>query len=60
MQAKAEVAELKGRIEILKQMSADQEGTTATSPTLKPLSFPALSGIESVLATQASPQLGEE
>ncbi len=56
--AEAEVAKLQGESKILKQMSAEQEDATTISATLGPLSFPALSGIESGLATQASPQLG--
>ena len=58
MKAKIEVSTLQGENEILKQMSAEQESTTANSATLGPLSFPALSGMESGLTTQASPQLG--
>ncbi len=58
MQAEAEVAKLKGEIEILKQMSEDQEDAAATSATMGPLSFPVLSGVESGLVTQSSPRLG--
>ncbi len=39
-------------------MSEEQESATATSAALGPLSFPAFSGMESGLVTQASPQLG--
>ncbi len=56
LQAEAEVAELKGRTEIMKQMSEHQGDTTATSAALRPLSFPALSGIGSGSATRASPR----
>ncbi len=58
IQAEADVTKLKGEIEILKQMSTDQEDTAATSAVLRPFSFYALSGIDSGLVTQASPQLG--
>ncbi len=59
MKAEAEVAKLQGENEIFKQMSEEQEDTTATSAALRPLSFPTLSRIERGLVTQASPQLGE-
>ncbi len=58
MKAEAEVAKLQVENEILKQISAEQEDAAATSATLRPLSFPTLSGMESGLVTQASPQLG--
>ncbi len=38
--------------------AAEEEVGTATSTVLEPLSFPTLSGIESGLTSQASPQLG--
>ncbi len=38
----------------------EKEGSTATSTSLRPLSFPALSGRESGLISQASPPLGED
>ncbi len=59
LQAEANVAELKGKIEILERRSGHREDPTTTSAALGPLSFHALSGLGSGLTTQASPQPGE-
>ncbi len=58
LQAEAEVVELKGNIDNMKQRSGYRENPTTTSAALGPLSFCALGGLGRGLTTQASPQLG--
>ncbi len=58
LQDKAEVEELKGKIDIMEQRGGYRESPTITSATLGPYSYPALGGLGSGLTGQASPQLG--
>ncbi len=58
LQAEAEVIELKGTVDKMKQRTAYRENPTITSAAMKPLSFPTISGLGSGLTTHASPQLG--
>ncbi len=58
LQAEAEVVELKGEIDMMKQRSGYRGNLITTSAALGPLSFPALGGLGGGLTTQASPQLG--
>ena len=57
LQAKAEVEELKGKIDILEQRGGYRESPTTTAATLGPYPYPALGGIGGGLTAQASPQL---
>ncbi len=59
LQAKAEVEELKGKIDILEQSGGYRESPTTTSATLGLYSYPALGRLEGGLTAQASPRLGE-
>ncbi len=57
LQAEAEVIELKGEIDMMKQRSGYRGNLTTTSAALGPLSFPALGRLGGGLTTEASPQL---
>ena len=58
LQAKAEVEELKGKIDLLEKRGGYRESPTTTSAALGPYYYPALGGLGGELTAQASPHLG--